>query len=78
VFGQYDKYEQSCSTSRGSSRRTAFSLFASPNQSRTVSISKNREFVVKPEMTTQMDYGEAYVLTAVKRGTCTSSAQWLS
>lgn len=66
VFGQYDKYEQSYSTSRGSSRRTAFSLFASPNQSRTVNISKNREFVVKPEMITRMGYGEAYVLTAAR------------
>ena len=66
VFGQYDKYEQSYSTSRGSSRRTAFSLFASPNQSRTVNISKNREFVVKPEKITRMGYGEAYVLTAAR------------
>ena len=66
VFGQYDKYEQSYSTSRGSSRRTPFSILSSPNKQNTVSISKNREFIVKPEMITRMAYGEAYVLTAAR------------
>lgn len=66
IFGQYNKYEQSYSTSKGSSRRTAFSLLSSPNQSRTVNISKNREFVVMPERITRMGYGEAYVLTAAR------------
>lgn len=66
VFGQYDKFEQSYSTSRGSSRRTPFSVFSSPNQQRTVNISKNREYIVKPEAITRMGHGEAYVLTAAR------------
>ena len=66
VLGQYDKYEQAYSTSRGFSRRNAFSLLASPNQTRTVNISMSREFIVKPEMITRMSYGEAYILTAAR------------
>lgn len=31
-----------------------------------MNISKNREFVVKPEKITRMGYGEAYVLTAAR------------
>ncbi|MEE0913146.1 MAG: hypothetical protein U0L76_00990 [Ruminococcus sp.] len=63
-FGQYDKYEQSYSNTRGRSRRTPFSLFSSPNTSRTVNISKNREYIVKPEMITRMGSSEAYVMAA--------------
>lgn len=66
VFGQYDKYETSYSRSKGSSRRTPFSLFASPHQSSSVSISERREYIVKPEIITRMGYGEAYVLTATR------------
>lgn len=66
VFGQYDKYEQTYSTSYGSSKRTPFSILSSPSKSRQVSINKNREYVVKPEMITRMGYGEAYVLTAAR------------
>lgn len=66
VFGQYDKYETSYSRSKGSSRRTPFSLFASPHQSSSVSISERREYVVKPEAIMRMGYGEAYVLTAAR------------
>lgn len=66
VFGQYDKYETSYSRSKGSSRRTPFSLFASPHQSSSVSISERREYIVKPEIITRMGYGEAYVLTAAR------------
>lgn len=66
VFGKYDKLEQSYSISKGSSKRTAFSLFSSPNQQKTSSISKNREYIIKPEMITRMGCREAYVLTAVR------------
>ena len=64
IFGQYDKYEESYSTSRGESRRTPFSLMGSPNYNRTVNISKNREYIVKPEMISRMGSGEAFVLSA--------------
>lgn len=63
VFGQYDKFEESYSTSRGGSRRTPFSLISSPNYNRTVNISKNREYIVKPEMIVRMGDGEAFVLS---------------
>ena len=66
VFGQYDKYEQSYSTTRGSSRATPFSLFSSPNQSQSVNISKNREYIVKPEDIARMGSNEAYVLSAAR------------
>lgn len=66
VFGQYDKYETSYSKSKGSSRRTPFSLFASPHQSSSVSVSEKREFIVKPEAIMRMGYGEAYVLSAAR------------
>lgn len=66
VFGQYDKYETSYSRSKGSSRRTPFSLFASPHQSSSVSISERREYIVKPEAIMRMGYGEAYVLSAAR------------
>lgn len=68
IFGQYDKFEESYSTSRGKSRRTPFSLFSSPNYNRTVNISKNREYIVKPEIITRMGIGEAYVLSAALGG----------
>lgn len=66
VFGQYDKYETSYSRSKGSSRRTPFSIFASPHQSSSLSISERREYIVKPEAIMRMGYGEAYVLTAAR------------
>lgn len=59
-FGQYDKYERSYSQTHGSSRHP-FALFASSNQSHSINISKNREFVVKPEQIMRMAPGEAYV-----------------
>lgn len=64
VFGQYDKFEQSYSTTRGTIRATPFSIFSSPNKSRSVSISKNREYIVKPEAISRMGNNEAYILTA--------------
>jgi hypothetical protein len=66
VFGQYDKYEQSYSTSRGSSRATPFSIFSSPNRNQTVSVSKNREYIVKPESIARMGGNEAYILSAAR------------
>jgi len=66
VFGQYDKYEETYSRSRGGSKRTPFSLFSSPNYQNSVSISKNREYIVKPEMITRMSSSEAYVLSAAR------------
>lgn len=64
VFGQYDKFEESYLKSRGGSRRTPFSVFSSPNYSKTVNISKNREYIVKPEDITRLGSGEAYVLSS--------------
>lgn len=64
VFGQYDKFEESYSTSKGGSRRTPFSLMSSPNYNRTVNVSKNREYIVKPEAISRLGNGEAYVLSA--------------
>lgn len=64
VFGQYDKYEETYSTSKGGSRRSPFSVMPSPNYNRTVSVSKNREYIVKPEEITRMGNGEAYILSA--------------
>ena len=66
IFGQYDKYETSYSRAKGSSKRTPFSLFASPYQNNTVNINERREYVVKPEKIMRMGYGEAYVLTAAR------------
>lgn len=70
VFGQYDKLEESYSTSRGGSRRTPFSLMSSPNYNRTINISKNREYIVKPEMIARMGNGEAFVLSAALGQLC--------
>lgn len=64
IFGQYDKFEESYSTSRGGSRRSPFSLMSTPNYNRTVNVSKNREYIVKPESIARMVNGEAYVLSA--------------
>lgn len=64
VFGQYDKFEESYSTSRGGSRRTPFSILSSPNYNRTVNVSKNREYIVKPETITRLGNGEAFILSA--------------
>ena len=64
VFGQYDKFEESYSTSRGASRRTPFSILSSPNYNRTVNVSKNREYIVKPETITRLRNGEAFILSA--------------
>lgn len=66
VFDQYDKYDTSYSRSKGISRRTPFSLFASPHQSSSVSISERREYVVKLEAIMRMGYGEAYVSTVAR------------
>lgn len=66
VFGEYDKYEESYSTSRGSSRRSPFSPFSSPNYNRTVNVSRNREYVVKPEAIMRMAPSEAYILSAAR------------
>ena len=66
VFGEYDKLEESYSTSRGSSRRSPFSLFSSPNYNRTVNVSRNREYIVKPEAIMRMAQTEAYILSAAR------------
>ena len=70
VFGQYDKFEESYSTSRGGSRRTPFSLLSSPNYNRTVNVSKNREYIVKPEAISRMGNGEVFVLSAALGQLC--------
>lgn len=69
-FGQYDKFEESYSTSRGGSRRTPFSLLSSPNYNRTVNVSKNREYIVKPEIISRMSNGEAFILSAALGQLC--------
>ncbi len=66
VFGEYDKLEESYSTSRGASRRSPFSPFSSPNYNRTVNVSRNREFIVKPEAIMRMAQTEAYILSAAR------------
>lgn len=63
VFGQYDKLEESYSKSKGGSKQTPFSLLPSPNYSSGINISKNREYIVKPEVITRMKNGEAYILS---------------
>lgn len=65
VFGQYDKFEESYSVSKGDSRRTPFSLLSSPNYNRTVNVSKNREYIVKPEAISRLGNGEAFIRSAV-------------
>lgn len=70
IFGQYDKFEESYSTTHGGSRRTPFSVFSAPNFNRTVNINKNREYIVKPELITRMGSGEAYVLSAALGELC--------
>jgi hypothetical protein len=70
VFGQYDKFEESYSTSRGGSRRTPFSILSSPNYNRTVNVSKNREYIVKPETITRLGNGEAFILSAALGQLC--------
>lgn len=64
VFGQYDKFDESYSWSHGGSRRTPFSIWQSPSYTKTMNVSKNREYIVKPEMITRMGNGEAYILSA--------------
>lgn len=64
VFGQYDKFEKSYSISRGGSRRTPFLLLSSSNYNKTLNVSKNREYVVKPEVISRMGNGEAFILSA--------------
>lgn len=66
IFGQYDRYEQSYTRSKGYSRRSYFSPFVSPNTQRTLTVNKNREYVVKPEEITRMSGGEAYVMSSVR------------
>lgn len=63
VFGQYDRYEESYSTSRGGMRRNPFSIFAGPSYSKTVNVSRNRDYIVKPEDIVRMATGEAYIRT---------------
>lgn len=70
VFGQYDKFEESYSTSRGGNRRTPFSLLSSPNYNRIVNVSKNREYIVKLEVISRMGNGEAYILSAALGQLC--------
>lgn len=70
VFGQYDKLEETYSTSHGRSRKTPFSIFSSPNNNRTVSISRSREYIVKPEIIARMDTGEAFVRSATLGQLC--------
>lgn len=65
-LGRYDKYERSYNRTRGGSR-SPFSPFSSSNNSRSVSISKNREYVVNPEQLMRMVPGEAYVRMADDR-----------
>lgn len=64
VFGQYDKYEETYSKAKGGSKRTPFSWFSCPNYQNSISISKTREYIIKPEKITKMSDGEAYVLNA--------------
>ena len=61
VFGMYDKYETSYSKTRGSTRRTPFSILSSPNVQSTVSVNEKREYIVKPEQIARMGVGEAYI-----------------
>ena len=70
VFGQYDMYEETYSTSHGSSKRTPFSIFSSPNQNTTISTNRKREYIVKPEQITHMANGEAYILTLARGEVC--------
>lgn len=63
IFGHYDKFEETRATSYGRSRKTPFSVLSSPNYNRTINISKNREYRVKPEAIMRMGNGEAYVLS---------------
>ena len=64
-FGQYDRYDETYSNSRGSSRG-AFEFFGSTNQQNGVSVSKNRAFIIQPEQITRMAQTEAYILTAAR------------
>lgn len=66
VFGQYDKLEQSYSKTRGGSKKTPFSMLASPNYSNQITTSKAREFIIKPEQITRLGQTEAYILSAVR------------
>lgn len=63
VIGQYDRYDESYSTSTGGSREP-FKLFETKNHQSGVSVSKNRAFIVQPEQITRMGQTEAYILTA--------------
>lgn len=70
VFGQYDKWEQSFSTSKGGSLKTPFSLLPSPHYGKTTSVSKNREYIVKPEAISRLGDGEAYIRSAALGELC--------
>ena len=66
IFGQYDKYEESYSKTKGTNKSTPFSILPSPSYSRSVSTSQKREYIVKPEAITRMTNGEAYVLSMAR------------
>lgn len=70
ILGRYDMYDESWSYSRGSSRRTIFSILPSPYKARAVNTARKNEFVVKPEQITHLNRGEAYVLTAARGELC--------
>lgn len=63
VIGQYDRYDESYSTSTGGSR-APFEIFETINHQKSVSLSKNRAFIVQPEQIARMGQTEAYILTA--------------
>lgn len=66
TFGQYDKYEESYSKSKGANKSTPFSILPSPTYSHSVSTRLKREYIVKPEAITRMRNGEAYVLSMAR------------
>ena len=63
VLGQYERWNESYSNSRGASKNSPFSLFSSPNYQNSTSLSKSREFVVRPEQILHLSRGEAFVMS---------------
>ena len=59
ILGQYEKMEESYSTSKGGSY--SFGLLPNPNYNNTVNLNRKREHVVLPEQITRMRETEAYV-----------------
>lgn len=67
VIGYYDKQEASQSSSAGKTYSHGYSLFPGYNSNNTINYSLKRDYIVKPEEITRMQYGETYIYDSTKK-----------